>query len=134
MCISTRPPGHLWGVPAPQTLSAGPRAWLQPVALTDADLVCAGATHVVRGCLCAHGGDIQCSNALLCPSRPYNVSLDPASAPTVHCWPHGATSRRGEIPMQAVAFTQTGPPDVLHILDVPDPSPGPGQVRIQVKV
>jgi NADPH:quinone reductase len=36
--------------------------------------------------------------------------------------------------MQAVAFTQTGAPEVLRILEVPDPTPGPGQVRIQVKV
>jgi NADPH2:quinone reductase len=36
--------------------------------------------------------------------------------------------------MQAVAFTQNGPPEVLHVLEVPDPVPGPGQVRIQVRV
>jgi len=36
--------------------------------------------------------------------------------------------------MQAVAFTQTGAPEVLRVLEVPDPTPGPGQVRIQVKV
>jgi len=36
--------------------------------------------------------------------------------------------------MQAVAFTQTGGPEVLRVLEVSDPTPGPGQVRIQVKV
>lgn len=36
--------------------------------------------------------------------------------------------------MQAVAFTQTGAPDVLRVLDVADPTPGTGQVRIRVKV
>ena len=36
--------------------------------------------------------------------------------------------------MQAVAFTQTGGPEVLRVLEVPDPTPGPGQVCIQVKV
>lgn len=34
--------------------------------------------------------------------------------------------------MQAVAFTQTGTPDMLRVLEVPDPIPGPGQVRLQV--
>src|SRR5262245_18259019 len=36
--------------------------------------------------------------------------------------------------MQAVAFTQTGGPEVLRVLEVPDPTPGAGQVRILVKV
>ena len=36
--------------------------------------------------------------------------------------------------MRAVAFTQSGPPEVLRVLEVPDPTPGPGQVRIQVTV
>jgi NADPH2:quinone reductase len=36
--------------------------------------------------------------------------------------------------MQAVAFTQTGGPEVLRVLEVPDPTPGAGQMRIQVKV
>ncbi len=36
--------------------------------------------------------------------------------------------------MRAVAFTQTGGPEVLHILEVPDPAPGPGQIRIRVTV
>jgi hypothetical protein len=39
-----------------------------------------------------------------------------------------------EMRMQAVAFTQSGPPEVLRVLEIPDSSPGPGQVRIQVKV
>ena len=36
--------------------------------------------------------------------------------------------------MRAVAFTQTGEAEVLQILEVPDPVPGPGQVRIRVAV
>ena len=34
--------------------------------------------------------------------------------------------------MRAVAFTETGGPEVLQPLDVPDPVPGPAQVHIQV--
>src|SRR5881397_4205477 len=45
---------------------------------------------------------------------------------------HEGTAK--EMKMQAVAFTQTGAPEVLRVLEVPDPTPGPGQVRIQVKV
>lgn len=36
--------------------------------------------------------------------------------------------------MRAVAFTETGGPEVLRILDVPDPETGPGDVRIRVTV
>lgn len=36
--------------------------------------------------------------------------------------------------MRAVAFTQTGAPDVLRVMDVPDPVVGAGQVRIRVAV
>jgi NADPH2:quinone reductase len=36
--------------------------------------------------------------------------------------------------MRAVAFTQTGEPEVLHVMEVPDPAVGPGQVRIRVSV
>jgi NADPH2:quinone reductase len=36
--------------------------------------------------------------------------------------------------MRAVAFTQTGEPEVLRVMDVPDPVVGPGQVRIRVSV
>lgn len=36
--------------------------------------------------------------------------------------------------MRAVAFTQTGGPDVLQVMDVADPEVGPGQVRIRVSV
>jgi NADPH:quinone reductase-like Zn-dependent oxidoreductase len=34
---------------------------------------------------------------------------------------------------QAVRFTQYGDPDVLEVVDVPDPVPGPGQVRLRVR-
>ncbi|HEX9868510.1 MAG TPA: NADPH:quinone oxidoreductase family protein, partial [Candidatus Tectomicrobia bacterium] len=36
--------------------------------------------------------------------------------------------------MRAVAFTQTGEPEVLRVMDVPDPVVGAGQVRIRVSV
>src|SRR5919202_5017526 len=36
--------------------------------------------------------------------------------------------------MRAVAFTQTGEPEVLRVMEVADPAPGPGQVRIRVSV
>src|SRR3954452_13770251 len=35
--------------------------------------------------------------------------------------------------MKAVRFNQFGGPEVLEIVDLPDPSPGPGQVRIAVR-
>jgi NADPH:quinone reductase-like Zn-dependent oxidoreductase len=35
--------------------------------------------------------------------------------------------------MKAVRFSQFGGPEVLEIADVPDPHPGPGQVRIAVR-
>lgn len=34
--------------------------------------------------------------------------------------------------MRAVGITEFGNPDVLHIVDLPDPQPGPGEVRIRV--
>src|ERR1700690_3117017 len=34
--------------------------------------------------------------------------------------------------MKAVRFSQFGGPEVLEIVDLPDPHPGPGQVRIAV--
>ncbi|MDQ2847269.1 MAG: alcohol dehydrogenase catalytic domain-containing protein, partial [Actinomycetota bacterium] len=35
--------------------------------------------------------------------------------------------------MKAVRFSQIGGPEVLEIVDLPDPHPGPGQVRIAVR-
>jgi NADPH:quinone reductase-like Zn-dependent oxidoreductase len=35
--------------------------------------------------------------------------------------------------MRALVITQHGPPEVLQVLERPDPQPGPGQVRIAVK-
>src|ERR1700689_3916625 len=35
--------------------------------------------------------------------------------------------------MKAVQFTRFGDPEVLEIVDLPDPHPGPGQVRIAVR-
>jgi NADPH:quinone reductase-like Zn-dependent oxidoreductase len=35
--------------------------------------------------------------------------------------------------MKAIAFNSFGPPDVLQLVDLPDPEPGAGQVRIKVR-
>jgi len=35
--------------------------------------------------------------------------------------------------MKAAQFSQFGGPEVLEIVDLPDPHPGPGQVRIAVR-
>src|SRR5215469_4908395 len=35
--------------------------------------------------------------------------------------------------MKAVLFSRFGGPEVLEIVDLPDPHPGPGQVRIAVR-
>ncbi|GGM44412.1 NADP-dependent oxidoreductase [Dactylosporangium sucinum] len=35
--------------------------------------------------------------------------------------------------MRAAAFEQPGPPEVLRLLDLPEPQAGPGQVRVRVK-
>jgi NADPH:quinone reductase-like Zn-dependent oxidoreductase len=34
--------------------------------------------------------------------------------------------------MQAAQFSRFGDPEVLQIVDLPDPHPGPGQIRIAV--
>ena len=34
--------------------------------------------------------------------------------------------------MRAVGVTEFGPPEVLHVVEVPDPEPGPGELRIRV--
>src|ERR1700733_2284268 len=40
---------------------------------------------------------------------------------------------RSERMMKAVRFSRFGGPEVLEIADLPDPHPGPGQVRIAVR-
>ena len=35
--------------------------------------------------------------------------------------------------MRAAVFDRYGPPEVLHIAELPDPEPGPGQVRVRVR-
>ena len=35
--------------------------------------------------------------------------------------------------MKAVCFKRFGGPEVLEVVDLPDPRPGPGQVRIAVR-
>ena len=40
---------------------------------------------------------------------------------------------RSEPLLRAVRFSQFGGPEVLEIVDLPDPHPGPGQVRVAVR-
>jgi len=35
--------------------------------------------------------------------------------------------------MRAAVFDRYGPPEVLHVADLPDPEPGPGEVRVRVR-
>ncbi|WP_041841328.1 NADP-dependent oxidoreductase [Actinoplanes friuliensis] len=35
--------------------------------------------------------------------------------------------------MRAAVFDRYGPPEVVHIVELPDPVPGPGQVRVRVR-
>jgi NADPH:quinone reductase-like Zn-dependent oxidoreductase len=35
--------------------------------------------------------------------------------------------------MRAAVFDRYGPPEVVHVVDLPDPEPGPGQVRVRVR-
>ena len=35
--------------------------------------------------------------------------------------------------MKAVRFSHFGGPEVLEIVDLPDPHPGPGEVRVEVR-
>src|SRR6266508_2997213 len=44
-----------------------------------------------------------------------------------------APGSRSERMMKAVRYSQFGGPEVLEIVDLPDPHPGPGQVRIAVR-
>ena len=32
----------------------------------------------------------------------------------------------------AIAYTEFGDPDVLHVIEAPDPVPGPGEVAVEV--
>ena len=43
------------------------------------------------------------------------------------------TEKRPERMVKAVRFSQFGGPEVLEIVDLPDPHPGPGEVRIAVR-
>src|SRR5918995_2265233 len=36
--------------------------------------------------------------------------------------------------VRAIVYTQTGDPDVLRLVDRPVPEPGPGEVRVAVRV
>src|ERR1700743_128987 len=48
--------------------------------------------------------------------------------------PSGATSLSDRsATMKAARFSQFGGPEVLELVDLPDPHPGPGQVRIAVR-
>src|ERR1700760_1621829 len=46
---------------------------------------------------------------------------------------HDTTGPRSGRMMKAVRFSQFGGPDVLEIVDLPDPHPGPGQIRVAVR-
>jgi NADPH:quinone reductase-like Zn-dependent oxidoreductase len=35
--------------------------------------------------------------------------------------------------MRAAVFDRFGPPEVLHVVDLPDPEPGPGEIRVRVR-
>ena len=35
--------------------------------------------------------------------------------------------------MKAIGLEEYGGPDVLHVVDLPDPHPGPGEVRVRVE-
>ena len=35
--------------------------------------------------------------------------------------------------MKAVQFSEYGGPEVLELVDLPDPHPGPGQIRVAVR-
>jgi hypothetical protein len=50
-----------------------------------------------------------------------------------HARPARDPESRSERMMKAVRFTQFGDPEVLEIVDLHDPHPGPGQVRIAVR-
>src|SRR5882757_4767606 len=43
-----------------------------------------------------------------------------------------STTSKREYRMRAVVFEELGGPDVLKIVEVPDPEPGPGEVSIDV--
>src|SRR4029077_15319984 len=46
---------------------------------------------------------------------------------------HGEVSRAGRLSyVKAARFSRVGGPEALEIVDLPDPHPGPGQVRIAV--
>jgi NADPH:quinone reductase-like Zn-dependent oxidoreductase len=40
--------------------------------------------------------------------------------------------RRSEANMRAVTFSRIGGPEVLEVAELPEPQPGPGEVRIRV--
>src|SRR5262249_18783594 len=46
--------------------------------------------------------------------------------------PRDHLSRRYDLSVRAVAFRQFGGPDVLQVLDLPEPQPAAGEVRVRV--
>src|SRR5580692_11666643 len=65
-----------------------------------------------------------------CPRR---VSRFPSPARLADCRTRSGPQPRSEPTLKAVRFSQFGGPEVLEIVDLPDPHPGPGQVRIAVR-
>ncbi|HEX4255591.1 MAG TPA: hypothetical protein VH089_10915, partial [Streptosporangiaceae bacterium] len=63
------------------------------------------------------------------------MGLLPRHAQQTHGQPPGwsAGRLRSENMMKAVRFDRFGGPEVLEIVELPDPHPGPGQVRIAVR-
>ena len=47
-------------------------------------------------------------------------------------YPNKAPSSRQEAGVEAIVIHQYGPPEVLRYEEVPDPIPGPGEIRIAV--
>src|SRR6266536_2568428 len=43
-----------------------------------------------------------------------------------------AGNKRGDLGMKAIGLTQFGGPEVLKLVDLPEPEPGIGEVRIRV--
>src|SRR5690242_15286621 len=82
----------------------------------------------------------------LVPWTTLPATLSPAiklSPDSPHYWGAGGAARRSKpalpvgpereekSPMKAVVVTEPGGPEVLQVQDLPEPTPGPGQVQIR---
>src|SRR5262249_2993847 len=66
-------------------------------------------------------------------SRSENTHLSREGWQTVQTRSQRCTSGSRSERMKVVRYSQFGGPEVLEIVDLPDPHPGPGQVRIAVR-